>query len=72
MLIEYREQFMSKTGGKKTVAKAAAEKGLYIVTPARKGAGPPRDGQYTESQRSYYARKYMQIQAARSSAKKGD
>ena len=51
--------------------KAAAEKGLYVVTPDRKGAGPPREGKYTESQRSYYARKYMQIHSTQPASKKG-
>ena len=63
---------MAKTSSKQTAAKAAAKKGFYIVTPERKGAGPPKEGKYTESQRSYYARKYMQIHSARSVAKKGD
>ena len=63
---------MKGTGPKKTATTAAAEKGFYIVTPERKGAGPPKKGKYTESQRSYYARKYMQIHSARSASKDGD
>ena len=59
---------MKGTGPKKTATTAAAEKGFYIVTPERKGAGPPKKGKYTESQRSYYARKYMQIHSARSAS----
>ena len=50
--------------------KTATKTGLYIVTPDRKGAGPPKEGKYTESQRSYYARKYMQLQSARSTSEK--
>ena len=62
---------MAETGAKKTTTKAAAKKGFYIVTPERKGAGPPKKGTYTESQRSHYARKYMQIHSARSAPKEG-
>ena len=62
---------MAKEPVKKTAKKAAAKKGFYIVTPERKGAGPPKEGKYTESQRSYYARKYMQIHSARSALKEG-
>jgi hypothetical protein len=42
--------------------------GLYIVDPERKGAAPskPKDAADNESQKSYYARKYMEIHAARS------
>ena len=62
---------MAKTEAKKTTTEEAAKKGFYIVTPDRKGAGPPKDGKYTESQRSYYARRYMQIHSARSASEKG-
>ena len=62
---------MAGTGAKKTAARAAAEKGFYIVTPKRKGAGPPKEGKYTESQRSYYALKYMQIHSVQSASKEG-
>ena len=48
----------------------AAKKGFYIVTPKRIGAGAPKEGKYTESQRSYYARKYMQIHFAQSASEK--
>ena len=41
--------------------------GLYIVDPERKGAAPskPKDARDNESQKAYYARKYMEIHAAR-------
>ena len=65
------ESFMAETGTKKTATRAAVKKGFYIVTPERKGAGPPKEGIYTESQRSYYAREYMQIHSARSAPKEG-
>ncbi len=48
---------MAGKGPKKKATKAAAEKDFYIFTSERKGAGPPKEGKYTESQRSYYARK---------------
>ena len=63
---------MTQTSAKQTAAKAVAKKGFYIVTPERKGAGPPKEGKYTESKRSYYARRYMQIHSARLASKKGD
>ena len=44
----------------------AADKGFYVVDPNRIGAGPPQEGKYTESKKSYYARKYMKAQSARS------
>ena len=39
----------------------------YIVDPERKGAAPskPKDAADNESQKAYYARKYMEIHAAR-------
>ena len=42
--------------------------GLYIVDPERKGAAPskPKDAADNESKKAYYARKYMEIHAARS------
>ena len=43
---------MEKIKVKKVTAEKAAKKGFYIVTPKRKGAGPPKNGRYTESQRS--------------------
>ena len=43
-----------------TEAKACADKGLYVVDP---GAGVA--GKYTESKKSYYARKYMDIHFSR-------
>ena len=63
---------MEKTKAKKVTTEKAAKKGFYIVTPERKGAGPPKKDKYTESQRSYHARRYMQIHSARSAAKKDD
>ena len=66
-----QESFIAETAAKKTATKAAAKKGFYIVTPERKGAGPPKNTKYTESQRSYYARRYMQIHSARSASEKG-
>ena len=63
---------MEKTKTKKVTAEKAAKKGFYIVTPERKGAGPPKNDKYTESQRSYYARRYMQIHSARSTAENDD
>ena len=51
----------------------ANKAGLYIVDPERKGAasGRPRDAADNESQKAYYARKYMEIHAARSKKTKG-
>ena len=63
---------MEKTKAKKVTSEKAAKKGFYIVTPERKGAGPPKNGKYTESQRSYYARRYMQIHSACSTEEKDD
>ena len=63
---------MEKTKAKNATTEKAAKKGFYIVTPERKGAGPAKDSKYTESQRSYYARRYMQIHSARSNAEKDD
>ena len=47
--------------------------GLYIVDPERKGAAPskPKDVADNESKKAYYARKYMEIHAARSKEPKG-
>ena len=44
---------------------AANKTGLYIVDPDRKGAAPskPKDAKDNESQKAYYARKYMEIHA---------
>ena len=63
---------MEEIVAKKTSRKPVAKKGLYIVTPERLGAGPPKEGKFTESQRSYYARKYMQIHSAQSASKDVD
>ena len=63
---------MEKTKAKQVTTEKAAKKGFYIVTPERKGAGPPKNDKYTESQRSYYARRSMQIHSARSTAKMDD
>ena len=46
---------MAETVEKKTATKEAAEKGRR---------GRPKDAQGTESQASYYARKFMQAQSA--------
>ena len=45
---------------------AANKSGLYIVDPDRRGAAlnKPRDARDNESQKAYYARKYMEIHAA--------
>ena len=50
---------------------AANKTGLYIVDPDRKGAAPskPKDAKDNESQKAYYARKYMEIHAGDSNAK---
>ena len=44
----------------------ANKAGLYIVDPDRRGAASdkPRDARDNESQKAYYARKYMEIHAA--------
>ena len=44
---------------------------LYIVDPDRKGAAPskPKDAKDNESQKAYYARKYMEIHATDTNAK---
>ena len=49
----------------------AKKTGLYIVDPDRKGAAPskPEDAKDNESQKAYYARKYMEIHAADINAK---
>ena len=49
----------------------ANKTGLYIVDPDRKGAAPskPKDAKDNESQKAYYARKYMDIHAADINAK---
>ena len=51
----------------------ANKAGLYIVDPERKGAASskPEDAADNESQKAYYARKYMEIHAARSRKTKG-
>ena len=45
--------------------------GLYIVDPERKGAATskPKDAKDNESQKAYYARKYMEIHAADNNAR---
>ena len=50
------------------VKKTAAEKGLYVVDPDRIGAGPPQEGKYTESKKSYLVRKYMEVHSTRSTS----
>ena len=49
----------------------ANKTGLYILDPERKGAAPskPKDAKDNESQKAYYARKYMEIHAADINAK---
>jgi hypothetical protein len=49
----------------------ANKTGLYIVDPERKGAAPskPKDAKDNESQKAYYARKYMEIHATDDNAK---
>ena len=49
----------------------ANKTGLYIVDPDRKGAVPskPKGAKDNESQKAYYARKYMEIHAADTNAK---
>ena len=46
--------------------KTAGDKSFYVVDPDRIVAGPPQEGNYSESKKSYYARKYMEAQSARS------
>ena len=53
---------MSNIEAKKTTS----GKGLYLVDPDRIGAGPPQEGEYTESKKSYFVRKYMEIHFGRS------
>ncbi len=50
----------------------ANKTGLYIVDPDRKGAVPskPKGAKDNESQKAYYARKYMEIRAADINAKR--
>ena len=47
---------------------AANKAGLYIVNPERIGAAPsrPKDAKRNESQKSYNAREYMELHAAKS------
>ena len=49
----------------------ANKTGLYIVDPDRKGAAPskPKDAKDNESQKAYYARKYMEIHGGDTNAK---
>ena len=49
----------------------ANKTGLYIVDPDRKGAAPskPKDARDNESQKAYYARKYMEIHAPDTNAR---
>ena len=49
----------------------ANKTGLYIVDPDRKGAAPskPKDARDNESQKAYYARKYMEIHASNTNAR---
>ena len=51
----------------------ANKAGRYIGDPERKGAASskPKDAADNESQKAYYARKYMEIHAARSKKTKG-
>ena len=55
------------------MAKTLANKtGLYVVRPDRIGAAPgrPKDARSNESQKSYYARKYMQARSSQIATKK--
>ena len=63
---------MEKAKAKTVSTEKAAKKDFYTVTSERKGTGSLKNDKYTESQRSYYARRYMQIHSARSSAEKDD
>ena len=60
---------MAKTKAKKT----AARMGLYLVTPERKPGivwpSIPKDAKPEESRYCYYARKYMEAQAAITNAR---
>ena len=49
----------------------ANKTGLYTGDPERKGAAPskPKDAKDNESQKAYYARKYMEIHAADNNAR---
>ena len=49
----------------------ANKTGLYIVDPDLKGAAPnkPKDAAYDESQKAYYARKYIEIHAVDTNAR---
>ena len=49
----------------------ANKTGLFIVDPDRKGAASskPKDAKDNESQKAYYARKYMEIHAADNNAR---
>ena len=49
----------------------ANKTGIYTVDPERKGSAPskPKDAKDNESQKAYYARKYMEIHAADTNAK---
>ena len=49
----------------------ANKTGLYILDPDRKRAAPskPKDAKDNESQKAYYARKYMEIHAADTNAR---
>ena len=62
---------MSKTGAKKTAAKM----GLYLVSPEQKPEikwpTRPKDSLPEEGHYSYYARKYMEAQSARSTPEAG-
>ena len=51
---------------------AVNKAGLYIVDPDRRGAASdkPRDARDNESQKAYYARKYMEMHSIRSITKK--
>ncbi len=51
------------------VKKKVADKGLYVIDPNRIGAGPPQEGKYTESKKSYFVRKYMEIHAGNNNAR---
>ena len=54
---------MAETVAKRAAKKAAAEKGRR---------GRPKDAQDTESQASYYARKFMEAHVAQSASEKSE
>ena len=62
--------FMEKNVAKKTSRKPVVKKGFFTVKSEHLVAGPPKEGEFTQSQLSHYARKYVQIHSAQSALKK--